>query len=309
MTISPEEYVIDVKNIAKSFGDLQIVEDVTLQIKHGEIFGFLGPNGSGKTTTMRILCGLMRATSGEGTCLGYDLLKETEAIKRHVGYMPQYFSLYKNLTVYENLKLITELYGLLNRRALITNTLDEFNLGEYRNRLSGTLSGGWKQKLSLACALIHKPSLLLLDEPTASVDVESRRAFWETIHDLSERGVTSIFTSHNIEEIEHSTRISYLYKGRILMAGTIKDIIDSVDLYARLVKGKNLFLIAKQLRMLDSVEQVISFPDSLRVLGRDADAMEKELAPYLKNPNFQWLNVAPSIEDIFVFFSKKYGAG
>lgn len=303
------ENVIDVKNLSKVFADVRIVENVTLQIKAGEIFAFLGPNGSGKTTTMRMLCGLMHASGGEGHCLGYDILKESENIKRHVGYMPQFFSLYRNLTVYENIKLMAELYGLVNRETLINNIIDELHLEPYRDRLAGKLSGGWKQKLSLACALIHKPSLLLLDEPTASIDAQSRRGFWELMHDLAERGVTIMFTSHNTEEIEHSHRISYLYKGRILMSGTIKDIISSVQLTAWLVKGKNLLLLAKQLRMLKSVEQVISFPESLRVLGHDAVALERDLTVYIQNPHYQWSQVLPNIEDVFVFFAKQYEQG
>lgn len=300
------EYAIDVKHLAKDFAGVRIVEDVTLQIKAGEIFAFLGPNGSGKTTTMRMLCGLMHISGGEGVCLGYDILKETESIKWHVGYMPQYFSLYRNLTVYENLKMITELYGLTNRKTIINSMIDQLSLEPYRNRLAGKLSGGWKQKLSLACALIHQPSLLLLDEPTASIDAQSRRVFWELMHDLSERGITIMYTSHNTEEIEHSHRISYLYKGRILMSGTIKDIISSVTLTAWLVKGSNLLLLAKQLRMIKSVEQVISYPEALRVLGQDAGELQNDLAVYINNPHYQWTKVTPNIEDVFVFFSKKY---
>lgn len=304
--MKPVEYVIDVKKISKVFSGVTIVKDVTLKIKPGEIFGFLGPNGSGKTTTMRMLCGLMQVSGGEGQCLGYDILTQAELIKRQVGYMPQFFGLYKNLTVYENLKLISQLYGLLNREQTINDMIDEFDLLRYKNSLAGKLSGGWKQKLSLAAALIHKPSFLLLDEPTASIDAQSRRIFWEIIHDLSERGTTIMFTSHNTEEIEHAHRISYLYKGRILMSGSIKDIINEVQLTAWSVKKGNLLLLAKQLRMLPNVDQVISFPESLRVLGKDKDALQKDLSIYIQNPNYQWTQILPNIEDVFVFFARRH---
>lgn len=306
--MSSSELAIDVRNLSKKFLGKTIVENVTLQIKQGEIFGFLGPNGSGKTTTIRMLCGLLRASGGEGHCLGYDILKEMELIKREVGYMPQFFGLYHNMTVYENLRLIAELYGLLNREQIVRNIIDDFALGPYRNQLSGRLSGGWKQKLTLAAALLHNPSLLFLDEPTANVDAQSRRAFWELMHDLSERGITIMFTSHNIEEIEHSHRINYLHNGHIVMSGSIADILQEVTLTAWLVKGKNLLLLAKQLRTLPSVEQVISFPESLRILGEDALRLRKDIEPYLNNEHYQWTEIPPNIEDIFVFSAKKYEA-
>ena len=222
--------VIDVKNLSKTFGQHKAVVDFSLAIKQGEILGFLGPNGSGKTTTIRMLCGLLTPTSGSGTCLGYDLITHTDKIKKRVGYMTQQFSLYPDLTVYENLDFAGRLYGVKDREAQIESALDELGLRERKNQLAGTLSGGWKQRLALFAALLHQPDLLLLDEPTAGVDPKARREFWDTIQSLSARGVTVLVSTHYMDEAMRCTRLAYIDRGDLITTGKPTAVIDQLKL-------------------------------------------------------------------------------
>jgi ABC-2 type transport system ATP-binding protein len=297
--------IIDVHNLQKSFSDVYAVKNISLQVKRGEIFGFLGPNGSGKTTTIRMLCGLLTPDSGSGTCLGYDILTQSSEIKEHVGYIPQYFGLYKQLTVYENLEFLAELFGLIDRHARVKNALEYFQLTKYRDQLAGTLSGGWKQRLSLAAALLHDPFLLLLDEPTASTDPKARRDFWEIIHTLSSEGVTVLLSSHNMDEVERCHRIAYVSEGQLLMVGEIKSFISNINLTTWHVKGNNLTLLAKQLREIDGIDQVITFFDTLHVSSQDEDALMKGIIPYLNNPNYKWNVAETALEDAFVWLAKR----
>lgn len=222
--------IINVNHLNKSFNHKPAVVDVSLQVNRGEIFGFLGPNGSGKTTTIRMLCGLLTPDSGSGDCLGFDLMRDAEKIKRKVGYMTQQFSLYQDLTVYENLDFAARLYNVKNRKLIIKNALENLGLSERMHQLTGTLSGGWKQRLALTVALIHEPELLLLDEPTAGVDPKARRTFWDKIEALSEQGVTTLVSTHYMDEALRCTRLAYIQDGQLVTDGDPQKVIDEVGL-------------------------------------------------------------------------------
>jgi ABC-2 type transport system ATP-binding protein len=296
--------IIDVKKLSKNFEGRPAVIDVDLQVRPGEIYGFLGPNGSGKTTTIRMLCGLLTPDSGSGSCLGYNILTQSKSIRKHVGYIPQFFSLYKQLTVYENILFMAELYGVLDRKHATLQIINNLGLSSKKNQLAGDLSGGWKQRLALACALIHQPFLLLLDEPTASVDAESRMDFWEIMRDLSAEGMTILLSSHNMEEIERCHRISYISDGHLLSSGNIRQIIEDMDLLTWKVKGKNLLLLAKQLEATHGVDQVTILLDSLHVSSKNHQALNQAIEPYKSNPHFSWQIIEPFLDDLFVWMTK-----
>ncbi|WP_133135868.1 ABC transporter ATP-binding protein [Legionella rowbothamii] len=296
--------IIDVKNLGKNFEHRPAVVNVSLQVRPGEIYGFLGPNGSGKTTTIRMLCGLLTPDTGSGTCLGYNILTQSKTIRRHVGYIPQHFSLYKQLTVYENILFMAELYGVFDRKRSAQQIMTHLGLSSRKNQLAGGLSGGWKQRLALACALIHQPFLLLLDEPTASVDAESRMDFWEIMRDLSSEGMTILLSSHNMDEIERCHRISYISDGNLLLSGKIKEIIRDINLTTWKVQGKNLLLLAKQLEATPGIEQVITLLDALHISGQNQEILNRALKPFVGNPNFTWQIIQPSLDDVFVWMTK-----
>lgn len=298
-----DNLVIDVHHLQKSFNNIVAVKDISIQVKRGEIFGFLGPNGSGKTTSIRMLCGLLTPQSGSGTCLGYNILTESKLIKKHVGYIPQYFSLYKTLTVYENILFMAELYGITNRKEKVIDLMDKLDLFSKKDQLSGTLSGGWKQRLSLACALIYEPFLLLLDEPTASLDPKSRRDFWQIMHELSAEGITILLSSHNMDEVERCHRIAYVYYGTLLMTGSIQDIMNTVNLTTWQVSGSNLILLAKQLEETAGIDQVITFSDILHVSGRDQDALYRAITPFLNRGPYSWTLAESRLDDVFIWLS------
>ncbi len=293
--------MIDVQNLSKSFHKQPAVLNVSLQVPSGIIYGFLGPNGTGKTTTIRMLCGLLTPDSGTGHCLGYDILKESREIKSHVGYMPQYFSLYKDLTVLENLDLRGKLYGLTRRKKSIEKVMDQLELGPRRNQVSGTLSGGWKQRLSLAAALLHNPLLLLLDEPTAGVDPISRRNFWELINRLSVEGVTALLSSHNMDEVERCHQIAYMAYGKLIMSGTVTEIIQQVDLITYEVTGPNLPLLTRQLEVIPGIDLVSTYYDVLHICGTDVESLEKAIAPFKKHPQYRWDLIDTRLEDVFIW--------
>lgn len=295
--------MIDVHNLHKKFNDFVAVKDISMQVEYGEILGFLGPNGSGKTTTIRMLCGLLTPDGGSGTCLGYNILTESSAIKKNVGYIPQYFSLYKSLTVYENILFMSELYGIINRQEKTFDLMGKLDLLSRKDQLSGSLSGGWKQRLSLACALIHEPFLLLLDEPTASVDPKSRRDFWEIIHSLSAEGITVLLSSHNMDEVSRCHRIIYVCNGRVLMSGSIKEIIAIVNLATWEVHGPNLILLAKQLESTPGIDQVITFFDTLHVTSKNHDTLQEAIKPYLSTGNYVWKQIETTLDDVFIWLS------
>lgn len=300
----PEDnLIINVKNLNKQFEDFIAVKDISLQVKRGEIFGFLGPNGSGKTTTIRMLCGLLTPSGGSGTCLGYNMLTESNSIKKHVGYIPQHFSLYKFLTVQENIILMAELYGIQNRKEKTIDLMDKLDLLKRKDQLSGTLSGGYKQRLSLACALIHDPFLLLMDEPTASVDPTSRRDFWEIMHTLSAEGMTILLTTHNMDEVERCHRLAYVCDGQFLMSGSIQDIINTVNLTTWQVKGNHLIVLAKQLESTPGIDQVITFFDTLHVSSKDKEAIDNAIKPYLNLGDYSWNSIHSTLDDVFIWLS------
>lgn len=300
-----ENYIIDVTGLQKKFVKQPAVLDATLKVKTGEIFGFLGPNGTGKTTTIRMLTGLLTPDAGSGTCLGYDVIKQTGEIKPHVGYMTQYFSLYKNLTVYENLVLRARLYGLVNYEAHLEKILSEFGLDIRRNQLARSLSGGWKQRLSLAVALIHNPLLLILDEPTAGVDASARRTFWEVINNLSAQGTTILLSSHNLDEVSRCHRIAYMSYGKIVMTGTISEISKQVGLLTYIVKGPNLPLLLQQLQAIPEIPLVTSYYDELHVCGQDEQGLEAAIQPFKALPQYHWERKETILEDVFVYLISK----
>ena len=241
------DFVIDVSGMTKRFDNRAVVNNVDLQVRTGEVCGFLGPNGSGKTSFIRMLCGLLRPDAGRGTCLGYDVITESEAIKSRVGYMTQQFSLYEDLTISENLDFVARMYSVKNRRKVVSDSLERLGLEERRRQLAGELSGGWKQRLALAACLIHEPKLLLLDEPTAGVDPQARREFWEQIHQLAGQGLTFLISTHYMDEAERCHRLAYILNGILLAHGTVAEIIAETNLTTWEASGPNLLELAEVL--------------------------------------------------------------
>ncbi|STY30738.1 ABC transporter ATP-binding protein [Legionella wadsworthii] len=296
-------YIIDVRHLTKRFNKNRAVKDLELQVEYGDIFGFIGPNGAGKTTSIRMLCGLITPDSGEGQCVGYDILTASRQIKSLVGYMSQNFGLYKDLTVYENMLFFAEIYGVLDRRNQIEKYLHKFDLFKYKNQIAGTLSGGWKQRLSLAVSLLHDPLLLLLDEPTANIDPKARREFWELMHQLSREGITILLSSHNLDEVDKCDKIAYMYYGRTLMSGTIEDILRTVNLKTWAIKGTNLAMLAHQLEATEGVDQVLRFHNTLHVSGKNHDDLSEAVQPYINNKYFQGKEIDSTLEDAFVWLA------
>ncbi|MEJ5210087.1 MAG: ABC transporter ATP-binding protein [Burkholderiales bacterium] len=294
---------IDVQGLCKRFGGKPVVCDLSLAVRTGEIFGFLGPNGSGKTTSIRMLCGLLTPDAGSGTCLGYDVIREAQKIKREVGYMTQRFSLYEDLSIRENLDFVARVYDMPDRRAAVERAIDELGLGHRRNQLAGQLSGGWKQRLALAACTLHRPRLLLLDEPTAGVDPKARRDFWDQIHALAAGGVTVLVSTHYMDEAERCHRIAYLSWGRVLVAGTPDEVVAGAGLTTWMVEGPNLAALVQELKQLPGVEQVVPFGTALHVSGSDGALLAASLAPLRERPGLRWTQTTPGLEDVFVKLS------
>jgi ABC-2 type transport system ATP-binding protein len=297
--MAEREAVIDVEGITKRFGTLVAVNDIAMQVRRGEIYGFLGPNGSGKTTFLRMLCGLMRPDSGRGRCLGFDILEQSDDIKRHVGYMTQRFSYYEDLSVEENLDFVARIYGVPRRAQAVTTTLAKLGLDTRRKQLAGTLSGGFKQRLALAASLIHDPQLLLLDEPTAGVDPKARRDFWDEIHRLAAQGLTVLITTHYMDEAERCHRLAYISYGRLLTRGTVHEVLASVGIATWEVVGDDLQAVAELLRREEGVEQVVAFGSTLHVSGRDPERLRVALERH-PAPGLRWRRVESSLEDAFI---------
>jgi ABC-2 type transport system ATP-binding protein len=270
--------VIDVQRLNKHFGDKHVVKDVSLRVERGEIFGFLGPNGSGKTTCIRMLCGLLTPDSGSGTCLGVDIVKESTRIKREVGYMTQRFSYWEDLTIRENLDFVARMYEMQDRTRAVDKALEGLGLQHRANQLAGTLSGGWKQRLALAACLLHEPQLLLLDEPTAGVDPSARRDFWEELHRLAARGISVLVSTHYMDEAERCHKLAYIAYGSLLAQGTSAEIVNSLGLSTWAVTGGNLVELAERLRHAPGVSQTVAFGTALHVSGTDAEALSATLA-------------------------------
>jgi ABC-2 type transport system ATP-binding protein len=295
----PDELSIDVRGMTKRFGALTAVDHIDLQVRRGEIHGFLGPNGSGKTTFIRMLCGLLHPDEGEGVCLGHNVITESESIKRQVGYMTQRFSFYEDLSIVENLDFVARMYGVKNRRQTVTESIANLGLTKRQNQLAGQLSGGWKQRLALAACMIHDPKLLLLDEPTAGVDPKARREFWDQIHQLASRGLTFLIATHYMDEAEQCHRLAYIASGKLLAHGTVEDVIRQAHLTTWSVSGPDLPALATQLRERPGVTQAAAFGTILHVSGVDPAALEQGIAPF-RHPPHEWRQVEPGLEDVFI---------
>ncbi|MBU0681255.1 MAG: ABC transporter ATP-binding protein [Proteobacteria bacterium] len=291
--------VIDVQELSKSFAGKTVVNKLSLRVRPGEIYGFLGPNGSGKTTFIRMLCGLLRPDAGSGVCLGFDIQKQADAIKPLVGYMSQRFSLYEDLSVRENLNFMARIYDLPKQHALVDENIERMGLGRFANQLAGTLSGGWKQRLALTACLLHQPRLLLLDEPTAGVDPKARRDFWDDIYRLSEQGVTSLISTHYMDEAERCHRLAYLSYGKLLVTGTADEVVAASGLTSWSVFGSNVHLLITQLKDVEGVEQVVPFGNTLHVSGHDADMLEHGLQPFMDG-EYRWQKTAANLEEVFI---------
>ncbi len=294
------DYVIDVHDLNKRFGDKHVVRDFSLQVRRGEIFGFLGPNGSGKTTSIRMLCGLLTPDSGSGTCLGYDVIHETAAIKREVGYMTQRFSLWEDLTIRENLDFVARMYGMRDRKQAVAQAIAGLGLQARQNQLAGTLSGGWKQRLALAACMLHNPKLLLLDEPTAGVDPKARRDFWEEIHALAASGISVLVSTHYMDEAERCHRLAYIAYGVLLATGTVEEVLAAQHLVTWVVSGPDLPGLEAQLRGKPGIDQVTPFGSTLHVVGLDSAALEAAIQPYRADRRYQWQPGSATLEDLFI---------
>ena len=297
---------IDVSGLNKSFGARRVVKNVALQIEEGHITGFLGPNGSGKTTTLRMLCGLLTPDSGKGTVLGLDFPMKAEAIKRQTGYMTQRFSLYEDLTIEENLAFIARVYSLDKVSWRVDQALDKLGLENRRRQLAAQLSGGWKQRLALAAATLHEPRLLLLDEPTAGVDPQARRDFWDEIHALSDTGITVLVSTHYMDEAERCHDIAYIFNGDLIARGTAIELVNQSRLVTYEAEGPRADRLARDLGGKPGIEMVSPFGPALHVSGTDRSALEKAIEPFRREP-WRWVEVEPSLEDVFIHLMRGQG--
>lgn len=292
--------VIDVHDLRKSFGARKVVEGLTLQVAAGEICGFLGANGSGKTTTIRMLCGLLTPDGGGGTCLGFDVIRAAPAIRRQIGYMTQRFSFYDDLTVGENLDFVASVYELPNRREAVARMVAKMGLADRVDQLAGQLSGGWRQRLALAACVLHRPKLLLLDEPTAGVDAKARREFWDLIHDMVADGLTVLVSTHYMDEAERCKRIVYLSSGRIVVQGTAEDVASGSGLITYEAAGEGVDEAARRLRGMAGVEAAAVFGRSLHIAGMDRAALARAIAASGQVTSLDWHEVKPRLEDVFI---------
>lgn len=297
---SPSDIAIDVRGLSKSFEGREVVHDLSMQVKRGSIYGFLGPNGSGKTTTIRMLCGLLTPDSGEGTCLGYDIRRDTEKIKRRVGYMTQRFSLYQDLSVRENLEFVARLYGMRNPSGAARDMIKRLGLTGREGQLAGELSGGWKQRLALGACTLSSPQLLLLDEPTAGVDPKARRDFWNEIHALAAEGLTVLVSTHYMDEAERCHEIAYIAYGHLLTHGTVEEVIAKSALSTYTVTGDELHSVQDGLAGRPGIDMIAPFGTSLHVSGRDRAALEASIAPWRLHKELHWEASEPSLEDVFI---------
>ncbi len=297
---------IDVHDLSKRFGTLQAVNHISIQIEQGHITGFLGPNGSGKTTSLRMLCGLLTPDSGSGQVLGLEFPREAAAIKRQTGYMTQRFSLYEDLTIEENLAFIARVYSLDHVARRVDESLEKLGLAHRRKQLAGQLSGGWKQRLALAAAVLHEPRLLLLDEPTAGVDPQARRDFWDEIHRLAdEEGITVLVSTHYMDEAERCHEIAYIFNGNLIARGTADDVVSQSGLVTFEAQGPRADRLARELAAKDGVEMVAPFGAALHVSGTDRRALERDIAPFRREP-YHWTEVPPSLEDVFIHLMREH---
>ena len=290
------EYAIDVHGLSKSFGHKRVVNGLSLRVEKGEIYGFLGPNGSGKTTSIRMLCGLLTPDEGSGTCLGFDVRNQSAEIKKQVGYMTQRFSFYEDLSIRENLDFVARLYDMPNRRRTVEAGMEELGLADRANQLAGTLSGGWKQRLALAACMLHRPRLLLLDEPTAGVDPKARRDFWDEIHRLAGQGISVLVSTHYMDEAARCHRLAYIAYGNLLASGMPDELIARSGLISFVVKDDSPAL-ADRLRQLPGVQQVVAMGNLYSVSGRDGALIEEGLASL---SDLQFEPAETGLEQVFI---------
>ncbi len=301
-----EDLAINVRGLVKRFGDKTAVNGVDIAMPHGQVWGFLGPNGSGKTTTIRMICGLLRATEGEGETLGFDIRRETEEIKRRTGYMTQKFSFWTDMTIRENIEFVARLYQMKDRKATVDETLETLGLTTRQNQLAGALSGGWKQRMALAAVTMHRPKLLLLDEPTAGVDPQARRDFWDEIHALSLDGMTVLVSTHYMDEAERCDRIVYLANGKKVAEGTVQQVIDRSGLVTFRGEGDGVRQLAERLKGRPGLDQVSYFGAALHVSGPQADLIEAAIGE-AGGKDVSWSQVRPSLEDAFIAMMTEAG--
>ncbi len=296
-----KEIAIEVEGLTKSFDGHVVVHDLTMQVPKGEIYGFLGPNGSGKTTTIRMLCGLLTPDSGHGTCLGYDILTQSDSIKRNVGYMTQRFSLYEDLSIRENLEFVARVYGVPDPRGATSAAIERLGLARRADQLAGQLSGGWKQRLALGACILPSPELLLLDEPTAGVDPKARREFWEEIHALAAEGITVLVSTHYMDEAERCHEIAYIADGNLLARGTAEEVVAKSRLSTWVVSGPNMQALAERLHALPGVDMVAPFGTELHVSGKDHKALDRTVSKLkTSDGQYRWKRGEPSLEDVFI---------
>src|SRR5215470_4812841 len=302
MSAAPD-IAIEVEGLTKSFDGRAVVRDLSMKVPRGTIYGFLGPNGSGKTTTIRMLCGLLTPDAGHGTCLGFDIIREADQIKRRVGYMTQRFSLYQDLSVHENLDFVARLYGVAQPKQAARAMIKRLGLTGRENQIAASLSGGWKQRLALGACTLPNPELLLLDEPTAGVDPKARREFWNEIHALAGEGLTVLVSTHYMDEAERCHEIAYIAYGVLLTHGTVADVIASAHLVTYTVSaanGEGLAHLAEELSQRPGIDMVAPFGTSLHVSGRDEAVLEAAIAAYRERPGLTWARSKPSLEDVFI---------
>ena len=298
--VKTSDIAIEVSGLSKSFKGREVVHDLSMTVKRGLIYGFLGPNGSGKTTTIRMLCGLLTPDSGEGTCLGYDIRRDADKIKRRVGYMTQRFSLYQDLSVRENLEFVARLYGMRNAPRAAAAMIKRLGLNGREEQLAGELSGGWKQRLALGACTLPNPQLLLLDEPTAGVDPKARREFWNEIHALAADGLTVLVSTHYMDEAERCHEIAYIAYGHLLVHGTVDDVIAKSALTTYTVAGGDINELSVELAGKPGIDMAAPFGTSLHVSGRDKAALEATIAPFRNRSDLHWQQSEPSLEDVFI---------
>ncbi|HEV2456240.1 MAG TPA: ABC transporter ATP-binding protein [Verrucomicrobiae bacterium] len=297
--MNADGFAIDVRDVTKKFGHRTVVNHIAMQVRPGEIYGFLGPNGSGKTTFLRMLCGLLKPDAGSGQCLGLDFRAQSAEIKKRVGYMTQRFSFYEDLSLEENLDFVARIYSVQDRKQAVRKGLERLGMVERRKQLAGELSGGWKQRLALAACLIHEPQLLLLDEPTAGVDPKARRDFWDEIHQLATGGLTVLITTHYMDEAERCHRLAYIAYGNLLAQGTVPEVLKNAKLTTWEVTGGDIAALAGKLRGKPGVEQVVAFGSTLHVSGRDEGKLRESVAPFMDSGH-QWKLIPSGLEDVFI---------
>ena len=304
-SVANAEYAIDVERLNKRFGDKHVVNNVSMRVRRGEIFGFLGPNGSGKTTTIRMMCGLLHPDSGTGTCLGYDILRQSSDIKRNVGYMTQRFSFWDDLTITENLDFVARIYDVSNRREVVCKTISDLGLTSRAKQLAGELSGGWKQRMALAACMLHNPRLLLLDEPTAGVDPKARRDFWDELQVLAASGISVLVSTHYMDEASRCHKLAYIAYGKLLAQGTASEIIAQQNLRSWAVYGTGLIQLQEALRGQPGVDQTVIFGDGLHVSGVDTAALERTIKTASAARNLRAEPIDTGLEDVFIYMMSR----